>query len=170
MASVRIVAVTAFAAAAAACALPRRAAPGLTPISSLTDTLPVRPPLVGSFTSSMNVAMGAMAAGRAPRVDGTVRLTPHGTHNDRFSVEFSFSSERGPESLAWGVVSGPCGSGDLPLVSPRQLTRIDVQDNGRGRLLTEFRATITPGLDYHVNLYAGDNMDLADVVACANLR
>lgn len=160
----------AAAAAAAACSPARQASTGLTPVASLTDTLPPQPALIGSFASSMNVAMGAMAAGRAPRVDGTVRLTPHGYYHDRYSVEFSFNSERGPESLAWSVVPGRCGSGDLPLVSPRQLTRIEVQDNGRGRLLSEFRATITPGLDYHVNLYANGGTDLADVVACANLR
>ena len=166
----RLAAAVALAATAAACVSARRGPPGLTPVTSLTDTLPARPALVGNFQSVINAATGMLAAGRGPRVDGTVRLTQSRHADDQFSVDFSFNSERGAESLLWTVVPGTCGSGELALVSPRALARIEVQGNGRGQLRAEFRGTLTPGRDYHVNLYANGGTDLADVVACANLK
>jgi hypothetical protein len=170
MQGIRIAAALALAIGAAACASTGSAPQGLTPVASLTDTIPVRPPLVGSFQSTMNAAAGLVSAGRGPRVDGTVRLTPGGNTDDQFTVDFNFNSERGAESLSWTVIPGSCGSGELPLVSPRVQARIDVQGNGRARLQAQFRGTITRGRSYHVNLYANDGTDLADVVACANLK
>jgi hypothetical protein len=167
---VRIAAALAVAAAVAACVSAGSGGPALTPIASLTDTLPVQPPMIGSFQSVLNAAAGVAVAGRGPRVDGTVTLTPSRLSSDRFGVDMDFTSDRGSETLLWGVVSGRCGSGDLPLVSPRDLAPVVVTNNGSARLHAEFRAPLTAGQDYHVNLYANDGTQLADVVACANLK
>ena len=166
----RIAAALAVAAAVAACVSTGSGGPALTPIASLTDTVPVPPPLVGSFQSVLNAAGGVAIAGRGPRVDGTVTLRPSRLSSDRFGVDMDFTSERGSETLLWGVVPGRCGSGDLPLVSPRDQAPVVVTENGSARLHAELRAPLTPGQDYHVNLYANNGSQLADVVACANLK
>lgn len=166
---VRIAAAPALA-IVAACTAARSGPPPLTPVVSLTDTLPAPRPRIGSFQAVMSSSAGVAVAGREPRVDGTVTVTRSRTADDRYGVDMNFTSERGSETLLWSVVPGRCGSGDLPLVSPRDLAPVVVTNNETGRLHATLRSTLSPGQDYHVNLYANDGTQLADVVACANLR
>lgn len=124
----------------------------------------------GSFTATNAASSGLLTGNRAARVDGTVTVTPEAGTDDQFTVVIELNSQRGAEELLWSIVPGPCGSADLPLVSPRQNARIDVRDSGLARVTAEFRAMMTNDQAYHVNLYANEGTDQSDVVACSNLR
>lgn len=166
----RIVSAVVVAATAGACASSGGAASGPGAVSSLSATPGAPASMSGSFITSASSASGVMSAGRAARIDGTVNVKAGGMTDNQWTVDFNFDSQRGAETLLWSIVEGRCGSASLPLVSPRQNTRIEVESSGRGRLRAELRATMTNGHNYHVNLYQNEGTDLADVVACANLK
>ncbi|HEY5219105.1 MAG TPA: hypothetical protein VIJ16_04810 [Gemmatimonadaceae bacterium] len=156
-------------AALSACAPARNSGTTPSPVSSLGGTA-FGVPLVGTLVAAPSTNTGTLTASRAARVDGTVRVTPTDEYGDQFSVDININSQRGAETLLWSIVEGPCLSGGMALVPPRQLAHIDVRDSGQGRVHAEFRAALTMGTEYHLNLYANGGSGLEDVVACARLK
>jgi hypothetical protein len=73
------------------------------------------------------------------------------------------------QSLRWAVLSGRCGSGDLPLIGHDQFPLLDVSTNGRGQVDAELPLVMTSGGSYHVNVYSG-GQQLENVVTCTNLK
>lgn len=145
---------------------------GLTPIVSLTGGGGGAATFkrTGNFAATSAASSGLLAEARPSRVDGTVTVRSEGGTDDQFTVVIELNSQRGPEELLWTIVPGGCGGVDLPLVSPRQNPRLNVQTSGAARVTAEFRGTMTVDQTYHVNLYANDGTSQTDVVACANLR
>jgi hypothetical protein len=175
MNTLRLFAACAAASAAAACASGGGAPAsggdtGLTPIVSLTGGGGTTLKRTGNFAATTPLSAGVLSADRPARVDGKVTVTSETSGDDQFTVVIEINSQRGAEELLWTVVPGQCGAAGLPLVSPRQNPRIDVQDSGIARVTAEFRGTMTPDQTYHINLYANQGTDETDVVACATLR
>ncbi len=135
---------------------------------SLTGPEPSVIRFSGRFSPVSNLNSGSMVTG-STRIVGTVRLASAPGVNDEYSVQFEFTSDRGAEELQWSVLAGRCGSGTFPLSPPNQLAPIEVPNNGSVRLSRRIHAELTPGLDYHVNLYANGGSDLSSVIGCANL-
>ncbi len=136
------------------------------------EPTPVQPSVTfaGRFRPVLNTMSGDATLPGAIRIRGTAKLTSYAGTDDEFRVEVRFSSELGSQALRWSVVPGECGNGNLPLVPPRNLTTINVDGTGSAVFDGEFRATLTAGRDYHLNLYGNNGTQLADVVGCANLR
>jgi hypothetical protein len=123
----------------------------------------------GRFTPVANITSGEAVSG-SQRFSGTVTVTSAPGSDDEFTVDIRFTSERGAEELHWSIVEGSCGAGGLPLVPPRQLRSIEVSGTDLGQLTTDFHATLTTGINYHLNLYANGGSELSSVVGCANLK
>ncbi len=136
---------------------------------SLTGPAPAVTRFSGRFSPVSNLVTGTITTGSV-RIVGTVRLLSAPGSDDQYTVQFEFTSDRGAEELLWSVVAGRCGSGSFPLTPPNQLRPIEVPTNGSVRVSRHIAAGLTPGLDYHLNLYANGGSDLSSVVGCANLK
>lgn len=149
----------------------RKAPPSANGASMSLTPEPAAPVLrfSGRFSPTGNLAGGVITT-NPPRIVGTVRLMSAPGSDDEYTVQFEFTSERGAEELQWSVVPGRCGGGAFPVTPPEQLTPVDVPTSGSVRISRRFIGTLTPGLDYHLNLYANGGSDLASVVGCANLQ
>jgi hypothetical protein len=123
----------------------------------------------GRFTPVSNLTSGNMTTG-STRIVGTVRVMTGQRAIDVYAVELDFTTERGAEELLWSVVPGRCASGSLPLVPPTQLSPIEVPGTGSVRTTRQIRATLSSGMDYHLNLYANGGSELSSVIGCANLK
>jgi hypothetical protein len=158
-------------AAAAGCATGKPETPGTGASMSLSGAPPAPPKVQfsGRFLPVANSNSGAAAAG-STRIMGTVRLLSPEASADEYLVEFEFTSERGSELLLWSIVVGRCGSGGIPLVPPKYLEPINVPTSGSVQVSRQFPSQLTPGTDYHVNLYANWGTGLSSAVGCANLQ
>jgi len=71
--------------------------------------------------------------------------------------------------LAWAIFSGPCGAPTPPVASLQEFPPLSVS-TGNGRVSTDLRFRLTPGAEYHANVYASSRAnDVANVLMCANL-
>lgn len=160
---------TLFLAAACATGKPRPTADDLSPVAQFDAPAPTMH-FTGKFIPVIGITSGSAMSTGSNRITGSVQITSEPGSDDRFSVLTEFTSDRGAETLWWSIVDGPCGSGSIPLVPPRQLAEIDVPGSGQVRVRAPFRATMVTRQTYHLNLYLAGGADLSSVIGCANLK
>lgn len=71
--------------------------------------------------------------------------------------------------LAWAVFSGPCGAPTPPVAGVNEFPTMELTSGG-GRIGTSLRFRLSPGTEYHTNVYnSGRATDVSNVMLCANL-
>lgn len=115
---------------------------------------------------------GAVAQADQARAFGNVTLMTSATNENRTDVRITVSvpSNASNSLLAWAVLPGRCGSGDMPLTSIDVFPPIEVGGNARGELTATIPLTLPETGTYHVNVYWPGGNQLADVMTCGNLR
>ena len=130
--------------------------------------------LSGDFRAPLGYSSGTFdktATGHASSY-GTLTLTPEEDAPDRTRAELSVTvPTHSGDQLAWGVLSGPCGSANAPVTGPSEFPLIDIGANGTGLV----RAVLPFHLDsvesYHANVYTTSRFTFQDqVLMCANLE
>ncbi|HVZ78237.1 MAG TPA: hypothetical protein VG818_09685 [Gemmatimonadaceae bacterium] len=121
-----------------------------------------------SFQSTMLRSSATLGSGQE-RMDGTVEVAAT-DRPDVFKVHIVLNTLRNGDTMGWSLLTGRCGNDAPPLVQPRQLQQLDIQDTGRGELSAEFPAALHAGAEYHLNIYENGGNQLSDVVTCANLK
>lgn len=76
---------------------------------------------------------------------------------------------QGSGLIQWGIHSGRCGSGTLPIVGIERFPVLEVSANGRGDLDAEMPLSLPESGSYHVNVFRG-GQQLNHVLTCGNLR
>ena len=111
-----------------------------------------------STTDSQGSAFGSITV-----VDGD--STPPTSH-----VELTISAPAvSGKELAWAIFTGPCGAATPPVASLQEFPPLSVS-TGNARVSTDLRFRLTPGAEYHANVYASSRAnDVANVLMCANL-
>ena len=105
------------------------------------------------------------------RVYGAVTLTTAKTSTSRVRAQITISTQLSQsQRLRWALVSGRCGSSDLPVTGVEQFPEILISSNGRGELDAEVPVAIPTSGTYHVNIFWTTGADISDVMTCANLR
>lgn len=122
--------------------------------------------LTGSIAPMQQRSGSALGSSQA-RYFGTVSLEPGRENYSR--VRIMVNSPTQNISLRWAIHPGTCGAASLPLMAFDQFPFIEVGSNGRGELTAELPLSF-PQSAVHVNLYVNASADMANVVACANLR
>ena len=111
-----------------------------------------------STTDSQGSAFGSITVVNA-------ETTPPTSHVD---LTVSAQSMSGRE-LAWAIFTGPCGAATPPLGSLQEYPPLTVS-TGNARVSTDLRFQLSPGTEYHANVYASYRAnDVANVLMCTNL-
>lgn len=91
--------------------------------------------------------------------------TPPTSHVD---LTVSAQAMSGRE-LAWAIFSGPCGAATPPVASLQEFPPLTVS-SGNAHVSTDLRFRLSPGAEYHANVYASYRAnDVANVLMCTNL-
>jgi hypothetical protein len=102
---------------------------------------------------------------------GSITLMPSQGPSRRTRIEISISVPvPAGEHVAWGMLSGTCGSAHPMLTGRDEFPRIEVGENGNGSLRVDMPFTLDVNGSYHANVYwPNSSRDLNDVMMCANL-
>ena len=133
-----------------------------------------QPPVSTSFTLKGNfrsILQSSATVGGATKihVDGSVTVTSAGTGNSATHVRLSVNLPIFNEQLPWAIAPGNCGNGAIAVAAVSKFGTIDVNSTGSGTLDADLAISLTPGEQYHVEIYRA-GQTLADVVACTSLR
>lgn len=155
-------------ASAAACASAARSSgasaasqPGQPPVSTSQT-------LQGNFRAILQ-STGVVGAATKIHVDGSVTVISTGGENSTTRVRLSVNLPIFNEQLPWAIAPGSCGNGAIAVAAVSKFGTIDVGSTGSGSLEADLAIALTPGAQYHVEIYRA-GQTLSDVVACTNLR
>jgi hypothetical protein len=91
--------------------------------------------------------------------------TPPTSHVD---ISISAQAMSGRE-LAWAIFTGSCGAATPPVASLQEFPPLSVS-TGNARVSSDLRFELSPGTEYHANVYASYRAnDVANVLMCTNL-
>jgi hypothetical protein len=121
---------------------------------------PLRPVL---FTAARAGSMDA-------RYTGEVEVRPSVDGGDGvFRVMIRVSSNRGAESMEWGISFGRCGSKLIHLVPVNQLPEIMVHGGGDGDVDFEGPFNLDTNRSFQLGVFSGGHLQ-QNMVTCANLK
>lgn len=156
------------AASAAACASAARSSgasatsqPGQPPVSTSQT-------LQGNFRAILQ-SSGTVGGATKIHVDGSVTVISTGGANSTTRVRLSVNLPVFNEQLPWAIAPGNCGNGAIAVAAVSKFGTIDIGSTGSGALEADLAIALTPGAQYHVEIYRA-GQTLSDVVACTNLR
>jgi len=158
----------AAATSAAACATTRSAAPGAADRSAAAPPVTTAVALRGSFSTVLQ-STGGVGPAKTIRVDGSVTVASAGVGNSKTRVHLTASFPVQNEQLPWAIAPGACGNGAIAVAAVSKFGTIDVGATGRGSIDIDLAIVLTPGEQYHVEIYRS-GQTLSDVMACATLR
>lgn len=124
--------------------------------------------LQGRFSTVLQSTGGVGPANKI-RVDGSVTVVSSGVGNSKTRVQMMLNFPVTNEQLPWAIAPGACGNGAIAITAVSKFGTIDVGTTGRGTVDVILSVALTPGEQYHVEVYRS-GQTLADVMACANLR
>ena len=124
--------------------------------------------LRGTFRPILQ-STGGVGPANQIRVDGSTTVISSGVGNTLMRVQLTINVPTQNESLPWAIAPGPCGNGAIAVADVNKFGTIDVGSSGRGTLEVDLAVALTPGMQYHLEVYRS-GQTLADVLACANLR
>jgi hypothetical protein len=124
--------------------------------------------LKGTFTAILQ-STGSVGAANKIRADGSVTVISAGVGNAKTRVRLLINLPLENEQLPWAIAPGNCGNGAIAVTAVSKFGTIDVGSSGRGTLEIDLAVALSPGEQYHVEIYRS-GQTLADVMACANLR
>lgn len=122
----------------------------------------------GSFSTVLQSTGGVGPASKV-RVDGSVTVVSAGGGNSKTRVRLTANFPIFNEQLPWAIAPGTCGNGAIALTAVSKFGTIDVGSSGRGVAEVDLAITLSPGEQYHVEVYRS-GQSLADVIACTTLR
>lgn len=124
----------------------------------------------GSF-QPVQQQTGSMAPRGSSRVFGNVTLSQSPASANRTRARISVSTQlKDTRQLRWALVTGRCGSADIPVLGVEQFPEITMSSSGRGELDSEVPVLLPQKGNYHVNVFFSNGADLSDVMTCANLK
>lgn len=123
---------------------------------------------VGSFRP---VTLGTTGAGVANH--GTALLVPTDDEPVLIRYELRLTTPVfANRTVSWALLDGRCDVPSLPMAAPGDFPPIDVPTSGSALATGDLAVTMTPGREYHVNLYFGRRppVDHSSPVMCATLE
>ncbi len=124
--------------------------------------------LKGTFSMVLK-SSGSVGPANKVRVDGSVSVVSAGMGNSKTRVRLMANFPISNEQLPWAIAPGACGNGAIAVAAVSKFGTIDVGSSGRATLEADLAIVLTPGEQYHVEVYRS-GQTLADVMACATLR
>lgn len=124
--------------------------------------------LQGNFRAILQ-SSGTVGGATKIHVDGSVTVISTGGENSTTRVRLSVNLPIFNEQLPWAIAPGSCGNGAIAVAAVSKFGTIDVGSTGSGALEADLAIALTPGAQYHVEIYRA-GQTLSDVVACTNLR
>lgn len=102
---------------------------------------------------------------------GNIMVTTVDSAPPTSRVDLSVSAQSmSGRQLAWAIFSGPCGSPTPPVTGLQEFPPLEIS-TGSGRVATDLRFRLTPGTEYHANVYTTSRAtDVANVLMCTNLK
>lgn len=102
---------------------------------------------------------------------GDITVTTRDTLPPRSTVDINVSAPTiGSTQLAWAIFTGGCGAPTPSVVGVSEFPPLEITSGG-ARVRLDLNFALSPGLEYHVNVYNGSRAsDVSNVMMCATLE
>lgn len=102
---------------------------------------------------------------------GDITITTKDTLPPRSTVDLNVAAPTvGQTQLAWAIFTGSCGAPTPSVVGVNEFPPLEVT-SGAARLRLDLSFALTPGVEYHVNVYNSSRAsDVSNVMMCATLQ
>lgn len=132
----------------------------------------------GRFTGSLRGRSGSTGSSMdgvpdATKFSGTMLISPSPTREGIWKVELRLSTPSSTSAttiMQWSISPGRCGSRVQPLVSPTEVSPIEMRSGGAADAMWEGRMALSFDGSYQLVVYGRGGVREQDIVACGNLK